>query len=457
MTFINFISKELGINWRTAKKYADGDVLPVVSEVKRGGMMYDEAWGDIVLSWLEEDSKLPRKNRRNRLTCFKALKELGFKGSYRTVCNFIQLHKTTQYESKHNAGFDRLEHPPGEAQLDFGTMEVEHNGYFKTVKVLLLTFPYSNAGFAVCMPAENQECLLEGLKQLFVLIGGVPRIIRIDNMTTDVTTPKTKFDDAVLTDDFIKFANHYRFDIQTCNPRSGHEKGNVENKVGYVRNHYFVSTPRMKDFESLNQELHQHMLEDLDRSHYEKMTSIRELFEADVAKLNALPETEYPVFKEVEVKANKYKEITLDGQTLHVNRARNYRFLKGILRWDSYEIVGADGVVIDSGHRPYMDKKRDIIWKDIVCEWRSKLNVLTYSRYFKYLPDILKVHLDVDLRLRYERVNQLYRFLKVYTMSEVESKFYELIGADESSDAYHVNWHSYDKLASISAGGASRC
>ena len=34
---INFISKELGINWRTAKKYADGDVLPrpTIDEVNK--------------------------------------------------------------------------------------------------------------------------------------------------------------------------------------------------------------------------------------------------------------------------------------------------------------------------------------------------------------------------------------------------------------------------------------
>ena len=74
---ISFISKELGINWRTAKKYADGENLPVISTVKPRGMMYDEKWGEIVISWLEEDSKLTRKNRRNNLSHFEALKELG--------------------------------------------------------------------------------------------------------------------------------------------------------------------------------------------------------------------------------------------------------------------------------------------------------------------------------------------------------------------------------------------
>ena len=45
---------------------------------------------------------------------------------------------------------------------------------FTDVKVLVLTVPYSNAGFAVALPSENQECLLEGMKMIFTQMGGIP-------------------------------------------------------------------------------------------------------------------------------------------------------------------------------------------------------------------------------------------------------------------------------------------
>ena len=61
---INKISKTLGINWRTAKKYADGDQLPEENKKKKSGMMYDEQWGEIVGDWLWEDLKLKKKDRR---------------------------------------------------------------------------------------------------------------------------------------------------------------------------------------------------------------------------------------------------------------------------------------------------------------------------------------------------------------------------------------------------------
>src|SRR5699024_116764 len=139
--------------------------------------------------------------------------------------------------------------------LDFGTMEVCHEGAFKDIKALVLSFPYSNSGFAVALPAENQECLLEGMKELFRQAGGVPRKIRIDNMSTAVAQVKSRTEQAVLTDGFLQFATHYGFETQVCNPRSGNEKGSVENKVGYVRYHFFPATPIMQTFASLNEAL----------------------------------------------------------------------------------------------------------------------------------------------------------------------------------------------------------
>ena len=195
---INEIATTLNINWRTAKKYGDGSVLPTTNLKKKSGMMYDEEWGDIVSLWLEEDYRLPKKKRRTNKNYFELLEELGFLGSYRTVCMYVQDWKSSHHQELPSAGYERLEHPPAEAQLDFGTMEVEHEGSFKDVKALVLSTPFSNAGFAVALPSENQECLLTGMKEIFKQMGCVPKTIRIDNMTTAVIKPKSKFKDVII-------------------------------------------------------------------------------------------------------------------------------------------------------------------------------------------------------------------------------------------------------------------
>lgn len=146
----------MGINWHTAKKYADDDQLPEPKRNRKSGMMYEKKWGEIVLGWLFEDRRLKRKLRRNKKQIFEELTTHGFKGSYRTVCYFIDDWKNSHNEDSHDKGYDRLEHPPGEAQVDFGVMETVKDGAFVDVHTLVMSFPYSNSAFAVPLPGENQ-------------------------------------------------------------------------------------------------------------------------------------------------------------------------------------------------------------------------------------------------------------------------------------------------------------
>ena len=454
---IQHIADELEINWRTAKKYADEDLLPEPKIRKKTGMMYVEHWGGIVALWLSEDSKLPKKKRRTIDFMTKELKNQGFPGSYRTVCDFVRDWKATHYvEANEDQGFERLEHPPAEAQLDFGTMEVCHEGAFKDVKALVMSFPYSNGGLAVALPAENQECLLEGLKELFRQAGGVPKKIRIDNMSTAVTQVKSKTEPAVLTDGFLQFATHYGFETQVCNPRSGNEKGSVENKVGYVRYNFFPATPIMKDFASFNEALAVQLAKDRERVHYEKHVLISELWLEEKADLLALPDVAYPVFKEIEVKANKYNEIKLDGERIHVPRARNHSIIYGLLRFDSYQLVSTDGEIIAEGPRPYMMKKRAIDWQAILLDWRRKLRAMHYSRYWKYLPQRIKLYLShPDWKEQANRVDQLLVLLVTNDMLGIDQNFYDLIGSSKEADAYDVDWNDYDAFLKSSNGEAA--
>ncbi|MFC5732329.1 hypothetical protein [Cytobacillus gottheilii] len=192
---ITKIQQTLKINWRTAKKYADEDQIPTTKISPKKGMMYEEKWGEIVSDWLFEDSKLRRKDRRSKKKLFEELQELGFKGSYRTLCYFIQDWINT-HNVESDKGYERLDHPPGEAQVDFGVMEAVQDGELVDVRALIMSYPNSNAGFAVPLPSENQECFLHGLQMLFKQSGGVPMSLRIDNLTPAVKKVRTKTEEA---------------------------------------------------------------------------------------------------------------------------------------------------------------------------------------------------------------------------------------------------------------------
>src|SRR5699024_473664 len=148
--------------------YADGDHLPRENKLRKKGMMYVEKWGEIVSDWLLEDFALKKKLRRNNKVIFEQLQQIDFPGSYRTVCNYISdwKDKVLDESEEMKEEYERLTHPPADAQIDFGLTEVVQDGKYKDIHCLVMSFPYSNAGFVTSLPAENQECFLEGIKTL---------------------------------------------------------------------------------------------------------------------------------------------------------------------------------------------------------------------------------------------------------------------------------------------------
>lgn len=446
---ISQIQKIVGVNWRTAKKYADEDQLPQRKQTGRKGMMYEEKWGEIVSDWLFEDQKLKKKSRRTNKQIFEELKKLGFDGSYRTVCYFVNDWKNTHQEDK-DRGYERLEHPPGDAQVDFGMMEAIQDGELVDVHALIMSFPFSNAGFAVPLPSENQECFLHGLKLLFIQAGGVPRRIRIDNLTPAVKKTRSKTEEAQLTDEFIRFQNHFGFEVQVCNPRSGHEKGNVENKVGYIRYNFFNKAPTMNSFEDLAEQLQEKLAVDRNRLHYEKEVLIKELWEEETKYLLALPQTDYPVFREELGKVNKYNELKVDGALVHVQRAANYSQLHVVFTWDQIKVISPDGEILLDDFRPYMNKRKSLPWHSILKTWIHKPRSLSYSRYRDYLPGRVKEFLLVEnLVIRKKRLESIINLLVTYDMKQINEEFYELIAQEKlisDTNPYDINWAQYDLL-----------
>ncbi len=78
-------------------------------------MLYNSEYGEMIDLWLEEDSKLCHKERRTNKKIWKQLQaKYDFKGSYRTVCEYIQLRKP-QMKIEKETRYERLERPAGEA------------------------------------------------------------------------------------------------------------------------------------------------------------------------------------------------------------------------------------------------------------------------------------------------------------------------------------------------------
>jgi transposase len=91
---IEKIRRAVGVDWRTAKKYADGDISPGSQGVQRRKRPVTGPIEEIVDAWIEENDLMPRKQRMTAHRIYERLKEeVGFTGSESTVRRCVRLRR----------------------------------------------------------------------------------------------------------------------------------------------------------------------------------------------------------------------------------------------------------------------------------------------------------------------------------------------------------------------------
>lgn len=378
-----------------------------------------DSFKEIVDTWLAEDQILPRKQRHTGVQIFKRLiEEHQFKGSYRTICDYVR-NKKNEMDLEKAKTYQRLEHPGGEAQVDFCTIKVSKESNLEDYKLLLLSFPYSNAAFVHPVPSENQECFLEGLKTLFIKAGGVPTRIWFDNLSAAVAGIE-KNGERRLRDLFLRFECHYRFESIFCNPNSGNEKGNVENKCGYGRRNWCVPIPVFESQEKLSEELDILAQKDMNRPHYVKGSFIQDLWAEEKSKLNKLPENDFQVFRLDSAQVNKYGEVTLDKISIKIFNSKPGNEVLLRLWWDRIEVMDQNYKILTDIPRPYTGKTYDIPWTDVFKGFQRKPRSVRHSQFTRMLPSVLQEYVLIEnIDERKERISALVNWCSLYSLSDI--------------------------------------
>lgn len=389
---LKWIAKNMGLNYRTVRKYALMEDMSLKDKPKR--KKYFPVLGpylEYINTWLEEDLKVPRKQRHTATRIYDRLvEEYGYGGARKTVSNYVS--KKRKELNLKTKGFLPLEHLPGEAQLDFGEMlYIDINNTEKKGHYLTLTFPNSNAGFTQIFEGQNQECVMEGLKRFFKYIGGVPKVIVMDNMRT-VVSKILKGGEREITEGFNRFALHYRFQMRFCNPASGNEKGSVENKIGYHRRNWFVPIPKIEDLEEYNQTLWEKAIKDMNRSHYKKQISISSLWEEDKKTLLYLPENEYSVFRLEEARINEYGCIKFEDNSYTVSPEMAGEIVSLKIYYDRIEIL-QDNCHLMTYKRNYGRKEEIFDWKQYLSLLTKKPGALEHTKFYHQIPKLWRDHL----------------------------------------------------------------
>ena len=419
---ISEIARRVDINWRTAKKYADGDVDLQNQGKKTRSKPVMGPYITILEAWIQEDFRFPKKQRRTAKAHYEQLKDsTNFDGSARIVRHYVRKIKK-RLRDEREEHYVKLNHAPGTAQLDFGEFwGIDSNiGKETKFKFLVMTFPYSNGHLCRVLPSKNTECFLEALKSMFEEIEGVPTVIWFDNLTTAVTDI-LKEGDRNLTKAFREFQWHYRFKATFCNPGRGHEKGHVENKIGYIRNNWFSPPPVIDDIQEYNAKLKPKMKKDRERKHSSKERLIKELWEEDKEKLLVLPSDSKEIFRTKTATANKYGEVKVNENSYHVPQAHHRQKLLLKIYWHKILVLDKHGEEhITSIPRKYNMDLEEIDWQGELSIYRNKPRALEHATYLEPLPENLREYLlPESLQERKNRIEILLDLLDDHTINEI--------------------------------------
>ena len=307
------IARKTHVSEPTVRKYLAKEDLSAVPSVRKPRASVIDPYLPVIEQWLAEDRANWRKQRHTATRIWERLRdEHGAEVSLSTVTRAVARLRREFAAERDEAFMDLVWHP-GEAQADFGEVDVLLRGVVQRMHHFVLDFPYSNVGLVQLMPGENAECTCLALRNLFEWLGGVPERIVFDN-AAGVGHKGYGEREPRLTHLFQAFQAHYGFDCSFCNPYSGHEKGAVESKVGMVRRKLFVPRPSVWSLENFNAGLPDRCLELATKPHYRKDTEERGLFSEDRAALLPLPGKRFDVVTWRHMKADRYGVVTLEGR-----------------------------------------------------------------------------------------------------------------------------------------------
>lgn len=276
---------------------------------------------------LAEQAHQPRKQRYTCHKIFQILRAEGYSGSESRVRGYIGERKRA---TKRPPLFLPLEFDPGQdAQVDWGEAVAILGGKRQTVQLFVMRLCYSRRTFVMAFPTQRQEAFFEGHVRAFHFFEGVPQRLSYDNLTTAIRpifTGRSRQEQQA----FTAFRSHYLFASHFCTPGEGHEKGQVEHGVGYVRRNFLVPLPQAASFASLNELLLECCRQEDARQVHGLPDTIGALWKTEQPLLRELPSHDFACCVTVAATLTPYSQVIFETNrySVPVTRAASHLTIK---------------------------------------------------------------------------------------------------------------------------------
>jgi transposase len=282
-----------------------------------------------VAKWVAEDHYRPRheSQRPSKLDPFKQdivrllerypysaiqifhrISEQGFDGGYSIVKRYVR-----KVRPRRPPAFLTLAFAPGEcAQVDWGSFgSIPVGSTRRRLSFFAMVLCYSRMLYVEFTVAQTMEHFLACHQHAFEFFHAVPQKIMVDNLKSAVLQ-RALGQAPVFNPKYLDFAQHYGFSITPCNVGKAHEKGRVENAVGYVKKNFLAGLD-LPDFTALGPAVRQWLDTVANaRIHGETKQKPVDRFAQEQPCLRPLPAHPFDIATVSPVRASRQFRITLD-------------------------------------------------------------------------------------------------------------------------------------------------
>jgi transposase len=327
---------------------AESEPRPYTLSLPRPRRVLTEVYQRWIDAILVADEQAPRKQRHTATHLFRRLRdEEQYVGSYDQVRRYVAAKRGRERET-----FLPLLYEPGQrAESDFGQIWVDFPAGRHQVPILLVTWAYSNATFAIALPSEKTEAILHGTVAAFEFFGCVPKELWWDNPKT-VATTILGGRQRELNQRWQALASHYNFEPLFCLPARGNEKPHVENRVKLLERQWATPVPQVKDLTELNAYLLECCRRDLERTIAGQRETIGARFAAERASALPLPQRSFEAAVSEVRQVDKYQTVAWEKNRYSVPRRHAFAIVTVKAYIDRVEVI-RDGVRIAQHERSY--------------------------------------------------------------------------------------------------------
>lgn len=283
------------------------------------------------------------------------VRERGYRGGPDHFRHLIACHRPRPKAE----AYLRLSSLPGEeCQIDWATFgRIEIGRARRPLMGFVAVLSYSRQIFLRFFLNARMENFLRGHVGAFTTWGGVPRVVRYDNLRSAVLE---RHGDAIrFHPTLLSFAGHYRYEPRPVAVGRGNEKGRVERAIRYVRSAFFAARS-FTDLDDLNNQAEAWCfgLAADRRCPDQGERRVHEVFAEEVPRLLALPEQAYPLLEQVAVKVLKTPYVRFDLNDYSVPHTHVHRTLTVLA--DPGEVRITDGQFVLACHPRSYDKHAQI-------------------------------------------------------------------------------------------------